>query len=499
MARTLTQVKIDSIDVTNYLVEYVFEKTFGDAVHTIDMTFAKSVDEVLILSAGQRLEIWRGWTTATDEKIFDGFVEKFVFEIGKTKIVGKDKMAQLITREVTHTYFDTDPQAGKISDIFKDLVTTYGGLNADAGSIQDSGGAYLITKYVCNHADVFERCKRLAEALDWQFYYRADTDKVYFEPKGFGTNSNVLEVGGLTQNIVEMPKWSEDNTEMINWLTVIGANQLVETTQFFNGTGALFTFTLTEVPVSIKVYLGGTLQKGGLEDVTTNPNYTVDSKAKTITFVVVPPIGTNNIEVRYSYSVPIPIELVDPASQTNYGIYRKTIFFQDLKNVADAEVRGQNILTTYASPFQYTSLKIQNIDASEILLGQRIRVVDRFNDIDDYFTINRFIMKYPTNYDDLYVGDKYWRSAEWQSNVEERLHRLEEQNFENQDKLLQLRTFEPDFTIQPRYFTTTVQSIAGNVLIWGNPSFGTWNVYYWGSNALQSFILGHAQAGILGP
>lgn len=42
------------------------------------------------------------------------------------------------------------------------------------------------------------------------------------------------------------------------------------------------------------------------------------------------------------------------------------------------------------------------------------------------------------------------------------------------------------------------RSIYGNILIWNNISFGTWNSYIWGIDPNTTFILGHSSAGVLG-
>jgi hypothetical protein len=42
------------------------------------------------------------------------------------------------------------------------------------------------------------------------------------------------------------------------------------------------------------------------------------------------------------------------------------------------------------------------------------------------------------------------------------------------------------------------QNFAGSTLIWGNPTFGIWNQFYWGNTANTSFILGNTEAGVLG-
>ena len=57
------------------------------------------------------------------------FIESFNPDGGSVRITTKDKMWDLVRKEFTHTYDSgIDASAGKISEIFKDIVTTYGGL-----------------------------------------------------------------------------------------------------------------------------------------------------------------------------------------------------------------------------------------------------------------------------------------------------------------------------------------------------------------------------------
>jgi hypothetical protein len=57
--------------------------------------------------------------------------------------------------------------------------------------------------------------------------------------------------------------------------------------------------------------------------------------------------------------------------------------------------------------------------------------------------------------------------------------------------------FNTDNTVSPRHQATILKekNIGGDVLIWGNESFGIWGEFKWGTSASQSFILG---LGILG-
>lgn len=495
----LTSIEISGIDVTSYCVNYQLERTYGDLTPEVEMKFVRGITSALTLVEGATLEIWRGWVTATDEKIFSGYIEKFESEGGLITITGIDKLWDLIRKEVTHVYDqNVDASAGKISEIFLDLVTTYGGLNADATTVQDSGSIYLLDKFVCNHTDIMERCKKLADILDWQFYYRADTDKVYFEPQGFSTNATILTVGS---NIIGIPKWNYDTTEMINDLTLVGAYQEVETTKSGRiGTTSGFTnddITLDYTPISVKVYGDAsnpptTLKTGGLPDSTSSYDYYVDKNQKKI----IPAIGTSfttddYYEVRYSLAVPIPIHLYNQYSIDTYGKFKKTITLKDLRNVADAEVRATNLLTKYSTPFLYATGKVKSDSSYGLMVGQKIQVIDNISrpTVNDVLLINKHRIRYPADYDELDVGDKFWRLAEFNANIMEKLKRIEEDELANEDLVTELVTinnadFSPIETIN-RYKKITSQApTSANNLIWKHPVQGFWgSPFLWTSSA----------------
>lgn len=54
------------------------------------------------------------------------------------------------------------------------------------------------------------------------------------------------------------------------------------------------------------------------------------------------------------------------------------------------------------------------------------------------------------------------------------------------------------FTVNVTKVVIEKQNLAGNTLIWGNPDFGVWNNFDWGSAAQKSFVLGNTNAGLLG-
>lgn len=506
----LTKVQIDGIDVTSKCVSYQYERTFGDLLSEINLRFVRGINDLVTLNNGLRIEVWRGWVTSTDEKIFDGYIEKYEPEGGIITITGIDKLWDLVRKEVTHMYDSSvDSSAGKISLIFKDLVTTYGGLTADGTSVQDSGTTYLINKFVCNHADPFERCKKLADAIDWQFYYKANTDKVYFEPKGYTANANVLSVG---TNIISMPKWNYDITEMANNITFVGAYQEIETTQLGQiGVTSGFTtsgITIAYEPISVKVYGGvanppTTLKTGGVPDSTTTFDYYVDKVKKQI----LPKSGTSftandYYEIRYSFAAPIPINMYSQSSITTYGEFKKTVTLKDVRSVADAEVRGTKYLEKYSTPFIFTTLKVRPSADLDLDVGQNINVIDNLSTptVNKIFTINKYRIRYPADYDEIDVGDKYWRLADFQSMIMEKLKRVEEEEFTNTDMLNQLINMDNSsipINVKSRYLRVQRDAIAGTgIFLLGDDELALMGTQKLGDSA-SAFILDSSTYGVL--
>ena len=530
MGTMLTQVLIDSVDVTRYVINYEKEGTQDNCIAEIDISVVRNISELVTLSTGQTIEVYRGWTTAYDEHVFSGYIESFEADSGKIKITGKDRMWDLVRKEVTTIYDSSGAMGGKISAIFDDLVTTYGGLRTSATSIQDSGTTIILNRFICNHTDIMERCSNLSNVLTWQMYFDSnvfftsgtnttlvtnklvdtsatfstniiagmivtnkatglhanvvsvDSDTtitldsdiflttteaysihdmyVYFEPKGYTVNPITFTVG---DNIYNVPKWTYDVTEMINDLTIVGAYQEVEVTESGRiGTTSGYTtsgITLNYTPISIKPYIDAnnpptTLRVVGIPNSTLTYYCYVDKPNK----LLLPAVGTSFTSndyaiIQYSHAVPIPVHMYNQASINTYGQFKKTITFNDLRDVNDAENRGANLMNNKSTPYLLATLKVKSDSSYGLDVGQSILVVDNINtpNINQNMVITRHRIRYPADYDELVVGDKSYRQANWQSSVEERLKRLAEEQLANQDLLTELVDINNDASIIPRY------------------------------------------------
>ena len=449
----ITTVYINSIDVTSLVKSYSMTKTFGDELSEMQINLSYAASTLVTIDNGLLVQIYRGDITGLEYYIFKGYIDKVELNGSIYNITAKDMLNELKKREITYSYdMDIDPSAGVISEIFKDMINNYTDLVADATSVVDTGGTVVIVRFVCNHAEIYDRADNLAKIMDYQIFYKPDTNLVYFQPKGYTNSSTILTVG---DNIVKRPRWDYNNMECINDLTIIGAEQETGYTQYFSGSGSTTSFLLSKIPKTVKIWVDNVLKTQGVLNSTSGVyDYTVDAEKKTIIFQTAPIAGLSNIKVDYTYLIPVPIKVRDPDSINKYGTYQKTIFKNDFKNVSDAEQFANGMLAKYKEPFVMSTLSVSNALALEP--GQTVQVVDNINNENRQIFISRINIKWPYNYDEVEVGDKIWKTGDWNATNEERVRRLEEYASKNQDIIVAVYAFNRNIDYQRRDFTIEV-------------------------------------------
>jgi len=490
-----TEVTINSIDVSGHLIKWETEELFGQEVSSAKIILSRSVSSVISITSGLDVTIKRGNTTATDQFIFSGYVDTIEKQGGLITIVCIDKMYDLLKTQMTYSYdANTDTYAGEGGELARDLIETHGGMSA---TIVATPTDITITKFICNNVSVFSKLKEVADVYDYSIFYDPDDSTIHFEPKGYTTSANILTVG---DNVQKLPKWVYDKSQMVNRLKVLGAEQIVETTELFSGTAAANqTNTLTKKPIDVVVSLAGTEQVPGVSGVTSGAyDYEIDKEAKKINWnqSTDPPIAVDNISVTYTYAIPIPVWVQDDTSIASYSTIEAAKHFSNIQTLDDAEVVGRAYLAKYSEPFVSTVISVSGVIDYDT--GNKVQLLDTTQSENRYLIINKVVRKYPHTGDELYLGDKEWRLADWGSVTMERIKRLEELNSKNEDLLVTVKDLPHSMNILKRYIIVYSVNIAGDSMIWGNPTFGVWGVSKWGDNATYSFILGSSKAGILG-
>jgi len=558
----LTKIVINGVDVSSKCVSWQYEVTYGSLLSEITVNFINTVTSLISFQTGYTMQVYRGYASPTEQKVFDGYIEKFEPQNGIITVTGIDKLWDAVRKQINVVYDSSlSVTAGKISAIFQDIVNRYvssfnasgtntsvasgklvdstasfttDGINvgdnvwnetlntwakvssvdsntqislsndiftatgqvylikpssslyADNVSVQDSGNTMILQKFICANKDPFDRLQTLMNALNWQFYYLSSDNRVYFEPKGFKGNSTVLTVG---VNVLKIPHWQYDITEMANNVLVKGASQLVETSV----TGQIgvtpgftnYSIQLSNTPVSIKCFQGSSnpptnLKVGGIVQSTQTFDYSVDTTRNQVLPAPGTTFATNDYwQVNYSYYTPIPVNVYNQDSMNTYGVFAKTISFNDIVSVADAITRGNQYLSEYSTPFIYTTLQIKDVINTGIWVGQNITVVDNISkpSVNDVLTINTIRLRYPTDYDELDVGDKYWRLSVFSADVLANFQSINNKELSETSIVNDLinvdNTISNPLKITNRYFKIQTQTFTGNnVFVLGNTGFG---------------------------
>jgi len=455
-----------------------------DIISEARLYLPKSVNDLVDLANGQVVEIWGGWTTSTDRRYFYGFIDEIKPQGATIEVVCKNEMSLLVRKNVNKVYDSTiDASAGEISEIVEDLIETYGGMTA---SVQASGteDGKRVDQFKCINVDIFERITTLKKALDWDLYYNDSDRKVYFEPSGFNDSGITLTVGS---EIVTMPSWTFDTSNMINDLRIDGATtqtNITESGQIGTTTGyATTSILLDKTPDIAELYMDAatppTTQKiGGTKDASTGHFYYIDRENKKI----MPKTGTTFTTdyysiINYIWSAPAPIHMINDSSITAYGKYEKAVELSDISSVADAESRGASILSKRSVPFIEGTILVKSQAANIPLRGETVNIVDTKTPtvnglvLSGEYVVHGIRYSFPSATEELFVGDKTWRLIEWQANTEERLKRLEEQFVRNQDLVIELVEFKNNTAgeIKNRYFKIIKRDLNGDGFILGNP------------------------------
>lgn len=446
-----TQVKFNGIDVTKYVKTYDVEREYKNKTTVANILIASSVRDIVEVNNYTTVEIFRnleGIIVDPDNRIFYGGIETAEIKAGVIKIYAEDEMSLLKT-DINVIYLDTDPTAGKISDIFKDIVETQiSGLTVDA---QDSGTTVLVNRFACLNAEALERLTSLAGLLNWQFFQDPVTRNIIFRPMTFEDNPNTIN---YSTGLLNRLSWTKDDAELGNVITCVGGEQMTRTEETFSGDGTEKEFELTKGPVDIEVKVGGVIKKVGNEQ-SSNVDVYVDYDRKKIIFVTAPPSASNNIVVNYSYINPVIITVKDNISILSYktstfnGEFKRMFTYTDLLSAYDVETRAKELLAVYKDPFLSTNILVNNKKAKNygLAVGQNIRVQDPLNNTDSYFLIKSHKMKYPMAYDEFEIGDEEVRLSKMNYEVLERLKRLEESSLSESDIAISLLQFEEDLPI----------------------------------------------------
>lgn len=475
-------VTINSINVDSSVVAWVHDDAWVDEIGEALIEVAGSI--AVTPSVGQTVTIKRGFTTATDEFVFQGEITQIKNTEGTNLIlVCKDPLNDAIkSRRVKSWDKDIDSSAGVGSEIFKDIAD-HCSLDYDTTTVPSTGTGEpdKIVKFIQNGEDDFQKMRELATRYNRTILWKPETQKVYFIDKGFTVYGHTLVVG---TDIPGQIKWKENMEQLVNQAKIRGVtvyDKIVETSA-----GPADEFTLSKTPEDTEVRINHAttddLQTRGQKDVGvigTDFDYYVDVEQKKIVFSA----AVSDFWINYGAQVPMPVSVKNTTSIDLYGgpnkiPHSKEYTFTDIKDIADAETRARNIIQKFSLPFnQAESIPIANTTLEtygNIEPGYLVTIEDSFNDKNLQVLVSRVVKSWPHKSDLITVGDEEWRTESWQVSQMEKVNQLFNQLNKNEGILISaLDLYNP---VELKRYSFTISKV----------------------KICDSFILGHPINGLLG-
>lgn len=489
-----TQVLINGTDVSSTVVNWRIVSV-GKPLQTARITLSKAAYDLepLLQTAPNRLSavIKRGVTVGSESIEIQGEVLTSNL-IGNMIVVDMaDGINDLIEANISKTFSSNlDTEAGKVGEIFKTIINDFTDQTANGTSVQDSGTILILARFICNNADVLERCQLLAEFLSWQMYQNPTTGLIHFEPQGFPSLSDTLEVG---TNIPTRPVWIKDSRRKIKNLKVFGGPTETPLTELFNGDNIETDFTISQRVVTVNsVTIGGTEQVGGVEGQADDTvDYFIDVVDKTLKFVSAPTSGTNNVIINYTYLSPITLQSSNTITKGRSITDRRP----ELVTVNDVENFLTAKLERFSDDILSTTLRVTNVTGA--IVGQSVRVVDTNESIDKNFIITKLTKQFPYRWDEIMVDDSPQEIEGWETSIEDRVTRIEEKLIQDETIVIILKQSSRDIIfIGRRYNKMSKQDVSGTIGIYDNPTLGIYGTSVYGTAAeLPTPVLRFMQQG----
>ena len=353
--------------------------------------------------------------------IFHGIVQK-IKTSGIKEVEVYDYGAELLQRTVNEIFNDQSPE-----EIIESIINDYTTLTY----VSTITSGITISTYVANKKKAWDVVTELSEVLLANF--RVDQNKNFqLELEGNTKSSKSITTGTLGNAILD-GTWKEDKSKLVNSATVDGDDRQIfeREPELFSGDGSTTEFSLSEIPLDIKVeHPVGTIKTGYVEGSSTG-DYTIDRDNKKVIFDTAPGSGTDNIQVTYTVSIPISVRRKSKGSIDIYGQHDKNYKKPYIKTRNDARDLALFIINRFSQPLKSATFIITSntefYDFNSWLPNQVVDVTDNIFNISGSYII-REVERSNLGELKVTVGDPSDDFISWSKEAQQRIKQLEEKD-----------------------------------------------------------------------
>jgi len=478
------KIMIDGIDVSTYVYRANWKRVKKQPVKYGTITVTRNILDIFTVNntlVSKEVTIQRGFTTATERYVFRGEVVSYTQKGSLYEISIADKMYKAVKLELDYTYdMNTDVSGGVGSEIVKDILTR-AGLTYTAASIPTTGTSEaLIINIYPAQGTMLDTLKDLANVYKREIFYDDDEDIAYFLNTGSTDSGVTLTVGS---NIINVVQWLTTGENIANNITLVGGQQLDWAYETFNGTGSRTSFILSAKPIDTDIYVNSVKKQRGINSSDPKDFY-VKEDNKEIIFTNAPIGGTNNVEVYYSYNVPVKVGSQDADSITDYTQHDLTIINEKVTNTDDAEMRISNFLEENADVL--TSAPLLVISENTLEPGQLVRVIDGAKSINSQFDVQSVEYNIPYKADQISIGKLPITNLDLDLSIIDNIKKLKRQLSNNTDVNVQLFPLNKK-VLAYSYTKIDFATSEPGVLYWDSDLTGLWDDYDWGTDAEETY------------
>jgi len=353
--------------------------------------------------------------------IFHGIVQT-IKTSGIKEVEVYDYGAELLQRTVNEIFNDQSPE-----EIIESIINDYTTLTY----VSTITSGITISTYVANKKKAWDVVTELSEVLLANF--RVDQNKNFqLELEGNTKSSKSITTGTLGNAILD-GTWKEDKSKLVNSATVDGDDRQIfeREPELYSGDGSTTEFSLSEIPLDIKVeHPVGTIKTGYVEGSSTG-DYTIDRDNKKVIFDTAPGSGTDNIQVTYTVSIPISVRRKSKGSIDIYGQHDKNYKKPYIKTRNDARDLALFIINRFSQPLKSATFIITSntefYDFNSWLPNQVVDVTDNIFNISGSYII-REVERSNLGELKVTVGDPSDDFISWSKEAQQRIKQLEEKD-----------------------------------------------------------------------
>ena len=355
-----------------------YPKNFGEAISTVTIKFNRNTTTATdsTLGPGREIRIWHNTSVpvgnADANRIFRGYIIDKRLEGNEIIVTASDLFIKAQwTTGTTSLDYETSTSVKTILS----ALCTAAGLTASNNAATPSPAN--LSKFYSDQQNVFERIQYILNLIGWYGYYDpTTTSTIKFQPKSAGA----VQTYNST-NIIGIPQWSNDSTDLINDVSIIsGSNQITATYSTATTGGYSYSIAgLSNVAIeNVIVSLNSNLSSPW----PSNEYAVLGTSSPGIWFTknTQPAVGST-IYINYTYQTASGTSTAsNTASQSSYVKRSRPIQKRDVLNSTDASSWATNLVSNsfWGLPIQEVTILV-NDNILFPVLGSQANVTDPIN------------------------------------------------------------------------------------------------------------------------